>query len=152
LRNYFGSPGSPLSIPGDVVRRQDAGTIHPNREDSSMRYIVIIKGPEKGIKPTAGLMDAMNKFFDEQTKAGVYVEGNGLRPTSEGTRVRIKGRDLRVIDGPFTETKEVIGGYLVIDAASNSDAVTFAKQFMDLHIEHFPGWDGECEVRQLATS
>jgi hypothetical protein len=117
-----------------------------------MRYIAVIKGPEKGVKPTPDLMDAMNKFFEEQTKAGVFIEGNGLRPTSEGTRVKIKGRDLRVIDGPFTETKEVIGGYLIIDAASNEEAVAFAKQFMDLHIEHFPGWDGECEVRQLATS
>jgi hypothetical protein len=114
-----------------------------------MRHIVVIKGPESGMKPTPGLIQAMDKFFEEHSKTGVFVEGNGLRPTAEGTRVKIKGRDLRVIDGPFTETKEVIGGYLVIDVASNADAIAFAKRFMELHIEHFPGWDGECEVRQF---
>ncbi len=114
-----------------------------------MRYIAIIKGPESGMKPTPGLTQAMDKFFAEKTKTGAFVEGNGLRPTSEATRIKIKGRDLRVVDGPFTETKEVIGGYLVIDVASNEEAVEFARQFMELHIEHFPGWDGECEVRQF---
>jgi hypothetical protein len=142
-----------LSISSDLVRRHGVGTpFHQKRKDIGMRFIAVIKGPENGVQPTPGLIDAMNQFFEEKTKAGVFVEGNGLRPTSEGARVKIKGRDVRVIDGPFTETKEVIGGYLVIEVASNDEAIAFAKQFMDLHVEHLPGWDGECEVRQFNAS
>jgi hypothetical protein len=72
-----------------------------------------------------------------------------LKPTADGTRVRLSGGKITTTDGPFTEAKEIVGGYAIVEAASNKDAVAVATEFMDLHRVHWPTFEGECEVRPL---
>ena len=73
----------------------------------------------------------------------------GLGPTSAGLKVRQSAGKLTVTDGPFTEAKEVIGGYAVYDVASRDELMKWTMRFMDLHRQHWPGWEGECEVREM---
>jgi hypothetical protein len=107
----------------------------------------MIRIDEKTAKaPTEQLATDMGKLLDEMTKAGSLVRTAGLRPTSEGVRVRLRGGKLSTIDGPFTEAKEVIGGYAVLEAGSLEEAVELTKRFLKVHGNE---WDLECEVRQL---
>lgn len=95
------------------------------------------------------LNEAMGAFVTEHLKKGTLRDTAGLRPTSEGTRVRSAGGKLKVTDGPFTETKEIIGGYAIIEAGSRKEAVDLATQFMELHRVHWPQFEGACEVREI---
>ena len=116
-----------------------------------MKYMMFIKHTEdyrnKTVPP--GLYEAMGKFVEEGFKSGVVVDTAGLKPTSEGTRIRLSGRKITVIDGPFTESKEVVGGYAVMELKSKAEALKYARKFMDLHLEHWPEFEGECEVRPV---
>jgi hypothetical protein len=114
-----------------------------------MRFMTIVKGSETAATPPQALFDAIDKLVQEQAKAGVFVSAGGLKPTAKGARVRITGGKLRVSDGPFTEAKEVIGGFAILNAKSKADAIASAREFMELHIQHWPGWEGECEVREM---
>ena len=116
-----------------------------------MRFLSMIRVDEStGQVPSEQLMADMGKLIEELTHTGQLVSTAGLRPTSEGVRVRLhRGGRLAVTDGPFTEAKEVIGGYAIFDAKSKADMLKWTKRFMDLHTTHMPGWEGECEVRQL---
>ncbi|MEV6072778.1 YciI family protein [Nocardia sp. NPDC052001] len=114
-----------------------------------MRHMVLIRldpaaAPAGG--PDERLMADMNILIEEMTKAGVLLDTAGLRPTEEGTRVRQSGGKQTVIDGPFTETKEVIGGYCLLQTRSNAEAVEWASRFLRVH---GPEWEIEVEVRQL---
>jgi hypothetical protein len=101
--------------------------------------------------PPKSLMDAMDQLLREMAQAGcVMVEGVGLHPTSAGTRVRLSDGKLTVTDGPFTEAKEVVGGFAIFDAPSKAEMLKWTQRFMALHKTHMPGWEGECEVRQIA--
>jgi hypothetical protein len=114
-----------------------------------MRYMMIVKGAEnEGIPPQA-LFEAIDKLIADQAKSGVLVSAGGLTPSAQGARVRIAAKKIKVIDGPFTEAKEVIGGFSIMNAASKEEAIRLAKEFMQLHIDHWPEWEGECEVRQM---
>jgi hypothetical protein len=84
--------------------------------------------------------------MEEMTKAGVLLDTAGLRPTSEGVRLRLSRGKLSKVDGPFTETKEVIGGYAMFEAGSKEEAVEWTSRFLKIHGDE---WDIECEVRQL---
>ncbi len=114
-----------------------------------MKYMIVIKGPELTEPPPQALMDAMDAYGKDAKKAGVFVEWGGLQPTSDGTRVRISKGRLVTTDGPFTEAKEVIGGYAVFDVASKDEAVDWARRFLDLHIKNWPIWEGAVEVRGI---
>jgi hypothetical protein len=114
-----------------------------------MKYMMIIKGPELTEPPPQGLIDAINTFGGEAKDAGVFVEWGGLESTSKGSRVSISKGRLVVTDGPFTETKEVIGGYAVYNVASKEEAMDWARRFMDLHVKHWPKWEGQLEVRGM---
>ena len=93
----------------------------------------------------------MDQLVQEAGKAGcVMAEGIGLHPTSAGARVRLSEGKVTVIDGPFTEAKEVVGGFAIFDAPSKAEMLKWTTRFMDLHKMHLPGWEGECEVRQIA--
>ena len=112
-----------------------------------MRFLSMIRIDEKTAKaPTEKLMTDMGKLIEEMTKAGVLIDTAGLRPTSEGARVRLRGGRVTTIDGPFTESKEVIGGYAILEAKSKEEAVEHARRFLEVHGDE---WDLECEVRQL---
>ncbi|HET9250551.1 MAG TPA: YciI family protein [Candidatus Eisenbacteria bacterium] len=94
-------------------------------------------------------MDAIAKLGEEAGRNGVMVDMGGLMPTAHGARVRVSGGKVTVTDGPFAEAKEVIGGFAVFDVPSKDEAVTWTKRFMEAHMEHWPGWEGETEIRQL---
>jgi hypothetical protein len=94
-------------------------------------------------------MDAIAKAAEEETKAGTMLGSGGLAPTAHGARVRLSGGKVSVIDGPFTEAKEIIGGYAQFELKSKEEAIESAVQFMELHKKHWPGWEGETEVRQM---
>jgi hypothetical protein len=100
-----------------------------------------------GQAPDERLMTDMGVLMDEMTRNGSLLRTAGLRPTKEGVRVRLrKGGTLTTVDGPFMETKEVIGGYAVVEAASMAEAVELTKRFLKVHGDT---WDIECEVRQI---
>jgi hypothetical protein len=112
-----------------------------------MRFLSMIRINENaGQVPSDQLMSDMGKLIEEMTKAGTLVSTAGLRPTSEGVRVRLRRGKLSVVDGPFTESKEVIGGYAVLEAKSKEEAVELTRRFLKVHGDE---WDIECEVRQL---
>lgn len=114
-----------------------------------MRYMSLVKSAEDSGPPPRALMDAIMDGSAEAMRAGTLVETGGLAPTARGTRVRLSRGNVTVTDGPFTEAKEVVGGYAVIEATSRQDAVDAAVWLMNLHREHWPGWEGEVEVREI---
>ena len=112
-----------------------------------MRFLSMIRINENsGQVPSEQLMHDMGKLIDEMTKNGVLIRTAGLRPTAEGTRVRQRRGTQSVVDGPFTETKEVIGGFAILEAKSMHEAIELTKRFLRVHGDE---WDLECEVRQL---
>ena len=94
-------------------------------------------------------MDAIGKMAEEATKAGLMLQSGGLAPTAMSSRVRLSRGRLTTTDGPFAESKEVIGGFAVFEFKSREEAIESAVNFMELHKQHWPGWDGETEVRQI---
>lgn len=112
-----------------------------------MRYLSMIGVQENtGKVPSEQLMADMGRLIEEMMRDGTLIDTAGLRPTAEGKRVRLRGGRLSVTDGPFTEAKEVIGGYAVLQADSMAQAVELTKRFLALHGD---GWDLECEVREM---
>jgi hypothetical protein len=91
----------------------------------------------------------MGEFIDAATKSGNFIDGAGLQPMSAGSQVKLRGGKITVVDGPFVETKEIVGGYALIEAKSREEAMGIARRFMELHLEHWPTFEGTCEVRPL---
>src|SRR5260370_11768980 len=114
-----------------------------------MRVKVEVKHAENSGAPPKELRDAIDKLGLEAVKAGTMVASGGLAPTAASTRVRLSRGQLTKIDGPFTEAKEVIGGYAIFDLKSKEEAIEGALRFMELHKQHWPGWEGETEIRQI---
>jgi len=114
-----------------------------------MKYLMLIKHSEDyaGTPPPQALMDAMGEFVQESFKNKTLVDTAGLRPTKDGVRVRSARGKLTTTDGPFTESKEIVGGFAIIDAQSRAQAIDIATRFMELHRVHWPEFTGECEVR-----
>lgn len=96
-----------------------------------------------------GLLDAMGKLVEEGFQSGVLKDTGGLKSSVDGFRIRSRGGKLLATDGPFTESKEVIGGYALVELKSKEEAREFAQRFMELHRVHWPEFDGECEVRAM---
>jgi hypothetical protein len=114
-----------------------------------MRYMIIVKGnatSESGALPDPGLMAEMAAYHEDLERAGVLLDANGLRPTSEGWKVRYRGGRATVVDGPFTETKELFAGYTVIQVRSREEAMAWARRFPAPFGAHA---DGEIEVRRM---
>jgi hypothetical protein len=118
-----------------------------------MRFMMMVKADkdyEAGLPSSPELMDAIGKLSAEMAKAGRLVDQGGLLPSAAGAKVRIKGGNLSVVDGPFSEAKELIGGYAIFDLASKEEAVELAKQFMKAHVDVLgTGYEGEVEVRPM---
>jgi hypothetical protein len=114
-----------------------------------MRFMYIVVSADNG-PPTPALMEAMHKLADREIKAGRMLDSGGLMPLSTGAQVRIKDGQLSVVDGPFVEAKEVIGGYAIFELPGKEEATAAAVEFMQLHKDHMPGWEGTCELRALA--
>ena len=114
-----------------------------------MRFMIIVKATaesEQGCMPTASLMAEMARYQEELAHAGVLLDGSGLKPTSQGWRVRYNGSGRTVTDGPFTETKELIAGYTLIQVRSRDEALEWTRRFPNPRGE---GLEAEIEVRQL---
>jgi hypothetical protein len=114
-----------------------------------MRFMIIVKATkdsEAGVMPEEKLLAEMAKYHEELVKAGVLLDGSGLQPSSKGWRIRYSGGKRSVIDGPFTETKELIAGYTLIQVKSREEAMEWTRRFPNPAIG---GKDGEIEVRQL---
>ena len=116
-----------------------------------MRFMYIVTSPQPPQAPTPALMEATGKLADREIKAGRMIDTGGLMPIQTGAQIRITDGKLSVIDGPFVEAKEVVGGYAIFELRDKAEALAMAKEFMQLHIEHMPGWDGTCELRAFAT-
>jgi hypothetical protein len=114
-----------------------------------MRFMMIVQSAENSGPPPKELMEAIENIAEEATKAGEMVESGGLASTATGTRVRLSGGQLTVTDGPFTEAKEVFGGYAVFELKSKEEAIERTVRFMELHKRHWPGWNGVTEIRQV---
>jgi hypothetical protein len=118
-----------------------------------MRFMMMVKADsdyEAGLPPKPELLAAIGRLTNDMVKAGVLLETGGLLPSARGARVRVSGGKLTVTDGPFAETKELIGGYAIVETKSREEAVELGKQFMELHATVLgSSYNGECEVRQL---
>jgi hypothetical protein len=114
--------------------------------------MTIVKSAEPFQMPPPALLQAIGKLADEATKAGVFVETAGLAPTAAGTRVRLSKGKISVTDGPFTEAKEVVGGYAIFDVGSKEEVLEWTRRFMELHRQHWPNWEGVTEVREMVIS
>lgn len=114
-----------------------------------MRFMMIVKHREKQGPPPKELMDAIAILAEEEAKAGTMLGNGGLGPTALGARVRLSGGRVTVTDGPFTEAKEIIGGYAQFEFKSKEEAVESAVRFMELHKKYWSSFEGETEVRQM---
>ena len=116
-----------------------------------MRYLMMVKGGadyEAGKPPSPALVEGMARLAEEMMKAGVVLSTEGLQPTRFGTRVRHSQGRTVVTDGPFTESKEVIGGFAIVRAASKADAIAHAQRVVDVHVAAGVH-DFEMEIRPL---
>jgi hypothetical protein len=112
-----------------------------------MRFMVIVKATEDseaGVMPSEELLAAMGKYNEELVKAGVMLAGEGLHPSSKGARVRFSGEKRTVIDGPFSETKELIAGFWLIQAKSREEAIEWVKR-----VPNPMEGESEIEIRQV---
>jgi hypothetical protein len=114
-----------------------------------MRFMYFVR-PARSTPPTPELMEAMHKLADREIKAGRMLDSGGLMPLAKGAQVRIADGKLSVVDGPFVEAKEVVGGYAIFELPGKEEAVAAAVEFMRLHKDFMPGWEGTCEVRTFA--
>jgi hypothetical protein len=116
-----------------------------------MRFMMLVKSAENSGPPPKELMDAIAKLGEKASKDGSMIESGGLAPSAMSTRVRLAQGKITAIDGPFAETKELVGGYAVFEFKSKQAAVESALQFMELHRKYWPEWEGETEIRQIFT-
>jgi hypothetical protein len=116
-----------------------------------MRFMFIIHS-EANEPPTPTLIEAMHDLAKREVAAGRMIYDGGLMPPSMAKQLELAKGKLRVLDGPFAETKEVIGGFAVFELPDMEAAVESAGRFLDLHRQHAPGWEGRCEIRQIAGS
>jgi hypothetical protein len=136
-----------MSIRAPFVRRGDANT---HEGGATMRFMVMVKAnedSEAGVMPSEELVTAMAKYNEELVKAGVMLAGEGLQPSSKGARVRFSGKERTVIDGPFAETKELIGGFWIFEVKSLEEAVEWVKRCPN----PMEG-ESEIEIRQVFES
>jgi len=116
-----------------------------------MKYLSFIRHSEsyRNGPPPPALMAAMGRFVETSLKDGTLVETGGLLPSKEGFRIRLANGQLSLTDGPFSESKEVIGGWAVLNVATKEEAVRVATEFMELHRKYWPEFEGESEVRPM---
>ena len=113
-----------------------------------MRFLIIRKADtstEAGVAPTEELIAAMGRYNEEMVKAGVMLSGDGLQPTSKGARVKFSGGKPRVMDGPFTEAKELVAGFSILQVDSKEEAIEWVKRWPQID----GGGEVEIEIRQL---
>lgn len=124
----------------------------PVRQPGTIRFMGLLKADkdtEAGVLPEEKFLTAMGAFFEEGTKSGVILSGEGLQPSSQGFRVRYSGSKRTVFDGPFAETKELVAGYAIIQVKSRDAAIEWTKRFVEVDAPGRYGAVSECEIRQI---
>ena len=114
-----------------------------------MKFLTLVKGSENAGQPPMELYAAVEQLGRELVKAGVMVGQGGLMPSGAGARARVAKQRITVTDGPFTEAKEVIGGYAIYHVQSKAEMMELVRRFCQVSLDHWPEWEGEVEVRQL---
>src|SRR5262245_28494891 len=116
-----------------------------------MKFMSMVKADknyEAGKRPSPELMEAIGKLTQEQMMAGKVVAVGGLLPTAAGAKVKASSGKVTVVDGPFAEVKELVGGYAILEAGSKAEAIEMARHFMQVHVDVLgASYEGECEVR-----
>jgi hypothetical protein len=152
-------PRDPAEQPGgwrdeEAKAREAATTAPPARKPGTRRYMLLLKADklsEAGVIPSGEALTRMGALMEEMGKAGVVLGGEGLKPSSKGARIQYAGEKRTVIDGPFTETKELIAGYLILQAASKEEALEWARRWLLVHAEATEGVEeSEIEVRLVS--
>ncbi|MDX2276020.1 MAG: YciI family protein [Hyphomonadaceae bacterium] len=113
-----------------------------------MRYMYLISSPPNAGPPPQRLMEEIAKL-SQSPGAATMIESGGLAPPGKAARIELKRGKLNVIDGPFTEAKEVIGGYAIFEFETEAEAIESARQFMEVHRLYGEGWEGTCEMRAM---
>jgi hypothetical protein len=118
----------------------------------TMRFLMFIKHAETPtpVQPPKGLVDAMGAFVGEGFQKGWLKDTAGLKRYADSVRIRSKGGKLTTTDGPFAEAKEVVGGYAIVETKTRDEALEVARRFMELHVIHWPEFECESEVREIA--
>ncbi|MEZ4364816.1 MAG: YciI family protein [Kofleriaceae bacterium] len=116
-----------------------------------MRYLSFIRSSEKyrDAAPPPAMQAAMGKLIEKFSREGALVDTGGLAPMRQGFRMRLAGGKLTITDGPFVESKELIGGWAILRASSREEIERITTEFMELHREHWPDFEAECEVRPI---
>jgi hypothetical protein len=116
-----------------------------------MKFLTFIRHSEsyRATSPPAALMQAMGAFIQQSRKDGTLVDTGGLLPSKDGALIRLAGGRITVTDGPFTEAKEVIGGWAILEAPTKAEAMKVAMEFMELHHKYWPEFEGESELRPM---
>ncbi|SDU77641.1 YciI family protein [Jiangella alkaliphila] len=116
-----------------------------------MRFVSFVRSeePNPAGQPPPELFDAVAELAHEMSVSGVLVEMGGLLPSSAGALVSLVDGRISAVDGPFTEAKELIGGFAILDVRSREEAVELARRLLRVHQRHWPAWQGTCELRQL---
>jgi len=116
-----------------------------------MKYLSFVRSSEKyrNVQPPAAMMEAMGKLIEKFTTEGTLVDTGGLAASGDGFRMRLANGNLTTTDGPFVESKEVIGGWAILKADTKAEILRLTTEFMDLHRKYWPEFEGECEVRPI---
>ena len=115
-----------------------------------MRYIAFVKMAEDVGDAPAELQEEMGREMAEAFASGSIIDAGGLYPTAQSTEFRVVGGELLTSDGPYAEAKEVVGGYAILEARSHEEALAGARRVAEIHIQHWPGWEGSVEIRRIA--
>lgn len=117
-----------------------------------MKFMMLVKGKncDSGRPPNPELLAAIEKQSAEMIKGGVLLETGGLMPSAAGAKIQVAGKKIVVVDGPFTETKELVGGYAIMKLKSKQEAIEMGKAFMKLHVDILgESYEAELEIRQM---
>ena len=116
-----------------------------------MRYMVFVKMAEDVGDAPPRLHEVMGRELGEAFASGSIIDAGGLYPTAQSVEIRLTAGEVTTTDGPFAEAKEVVGGYSILEARSEEEAVAGARRVIEIHREFWPGWEGSVEVRRIAT-
>jgi hypothetical protein len=115
-----------------------------------MRYMVFVKMAENVGEAPPALFEVMGKEMEAMFAAGSMIDAGGLGGAEKATEIRLRAGDVITTNGPWTEATEVVGGYSIIEARSHEEAVEGARRVIEIHREHWPGWEGSAEVRPIS--
>jgi len=156
LYELFDFPVDPAEKPeGWREKEEQLRAAPPARKPGTIRYLGLIKADkdtEAGALPDEKGLATMGAFLEEGAKAGIFLSGEGLQPSSKGARVRFSGSQRHVTDGPFAETKELVAGYAILQFASKADAIAWTKRFVQVDAPLRLGAVSDVEIRPFVES